>query len=1250
MPVVPEETASDLAMDEFIDWDKAGSPALAGGLGLDMPQPQPHIGSDPDMDLLFSNVNGDDFSFWALEHFANSANSANALPADDLLASIGPQTMAPEGPDLPESPCFQCRLHGYSCKTIHEGKYKGYCTSCVALRVGCSQAFDMGQGAWPPNENFPLNPWPVAGDHPNAIFQPMTSISSSAPDMMAPPTTSLSSLSEALLAVPNPGTSASSSQPPTQPPTPGPGKVGARLSKEAVRILKNWYSTHSRHPYPSDDEKESLQRLTGLSKLQISNWLANYRRRSKYTQPRSTSPNVRSHSILGSIEIPRRRGTPSPLDIRGPTTYEDMNPLQRWQVSPPENEPASATDIARAISASSGVSSGLGSPFSAPYTDDGSGRSQGHPSSASSLGTSRSSGGSLASAFSFGSRNSLGSLGSLPRGRRRRRKRPAAATGPSGSKRIPLSQPLKTFQCTFCTETFRTKHDWGRHEKSLHLSLERWVCCPKGAKAFNQEAKQIQCVFCGDANPDEAHLDTHNFAPCQEKSRDERTFYRKDHLRQHLKLVHNAKFTPWSMTSWEETTAEIRSRCGFCGIIMDSWSIRVEHLAEHFKTGNTMADWKGDWGFEGPVLDMVQSAIPPYLIHEERLSPLPLMTSMGPAESPVNAYDLIKYELMYWVEGLHQDPTVEALQLEACRIIFGAEALSYKDLSSVPSWLSDLIMSRPDLRVQAMMGPIRGPSDSQMGRLTVNGKDNIFDDCPLERQLRDYVNSRMMLGLCATDSELQAEACMIVARMEESTSTPSEMIANLLIRLIQGSKAWLAPFRQRAHIPRSEDMADEDRRPLDGNSLDSTIHNYSRLERELAEYAQEQIALGIQLHDADLQQKARCIIYGSNDGWNQTAADSPEWLSGFKKRLGSAAAATNPPAACAMSEMLVGSPSPTRVGGTQQQLGLCHVMAPGGSSGVRKVGCVGRSRSGKLFLNDMNCYRRLERELSRWLGGLISPNNPNRHMPTDEEIKHQARWILYEDDDPWNNTAADNAEWLRRFKRDNGLLPDSPGPGLGDTKSWSIQQGGTGFAPPYAYPRAGRSITALTPPDTDGDGGGSDGGGKVQLTIHEGAKPFETEQRTVDKFLRTAATRYPPAAAVFCSRELESGLAEFARAGMRTSATGDLPPDEALRARAREILETDATAADDAVLLEKFKAMIRGEAGQVSPPPVAAAAAAAEGISDDSGLGAGLFPVGMDVDLDLTSFTNSQMDDMFPDMDFDDGGAALAGSPSGVLF
>ena len=47
---------------------------------------------------------------------------------------------------------------------------------------------------------------------------------------------------------------------------------------------------------------------------------------------------------------------------------------------------------------------------------------------------------------------------------------------------------------------------------------------------------------------------------------------------------------------------------------MDSWSIRVDHLAEHFKGGKSMADWKGDWGFEPQVLDIVENGMPPCML------------------------------------------------------------------------------------------------------------------------------------------------------------------------------------------------------------------------------------------------------------------------------------------------------------------------------------------------------------------------------------------------------------------------------------------------------------------------------------------------------------------------------------------------------------------------------------------------------------------------------------------------------------
>lgn len=564
-------------MEQFVNWEKA-----ADALGHPFAQQSDLTGLDPttddNIDLVLANVNEDDFSFCALQHF-----SENGFPLLDVpAATVDSPDTADFLWDTPEFPCGNCSMGGFSCKKIREGQYKGYCTSCVALGGLCSF------GAAP--ESFNLQP----SDLPIATWQPLPEIQStntlhedfqdgSAQSSQNASVTDLY-LSENL----------SKATPP---------KIGARFSRESVRILKTWLSTHNRHPYPSDEEKIMLQRQTGLNKTQITNWLANARRRGKVQSlPRSTSPQFTTWT--GPIDIPQRRGTPA---------LEAMNPLQRWEHSPPENEPASVTAIARAVTASSSsISSGLNSPFSLNYTDDGSGKSLCNQSSHSSLGTSHSSGGSLNSAYSHGSRNSWGSFGSAPfKSRSRRRRRRRTSTKPGKEDNNSLAAPLKTFQCTFCTETFRTKHDWQRHEKSLHLSLERWVCSPHGPRATDPETGLPSCVFCGEANPDDAHFETHNHSACQERTADERTFYRKDHLNQHLRLVHDIKFIDWSMKSWKIASPQIRSRCGFCGIVMDTWTIRVDHLAEHFKTGYSMADWKGDWGFENPVLNMVENSIPP---------------------------------------------------------------------------------------------------------------------------------------------------------------------------------------------------------------------------------------------------------------------------------------------------------------------------------------------------------------------------------------------------------------------------------------------------------------------------------------------------------------------------------------------------------------------------------------------------------------------------------------------------------------
>lgn len=176
-------------------------------------------------------------------------------------------------------------------------------------------------------------------------------------------------------------------------------------------------------------------------------------------------------------------------------------------------------------------------------------------------------------------------------------------------------------------------------------------------------------------------------------------------------------------------------------------------------------------------------------------------------------------------------------------------------------------------------------------------------------------------------------------------------------------------------------------------------------------------------------------------------------------------------------------------------------------------------------------------------------------LPSDAEIQNQARWVVYDDDDPWNQTAADNAEWLIRFKRDVGLASPSLGPGLPISHpSWRIAYGGTGFAPPFLMPQV------LPPPEKFSS--------DIPVTMDH--KTYNIKAKTAQKFVKGLTERWQKPAQVFCSRDLESKLSEYLQAEL---AAGHLPSDDELRAKARSVLGMEKTAADDVELLMKFKAL-----------------------------------------------------------------------------
>lgn len=229
------------------------------------------------------------------------------------------------------------------------------------------------------------------------------------------------------------------------------------------------------------------------------------------------------------------------------------------------------------------------------------------------------------------------------------------------------------------------------------------------------------------------------------------------------------------------------------------------------------------------------------------------------------------------------------------------------------------------------MGPLRSQAESCLSQLRVIGKDSIFEDCPMEKQLAEFVKARTMLGLTTTDGELQVEACNAVGRMEESSVMPSEDIANLLLRLIHKDSSWLSSFRQRAGLPAA------------GASLAS---------KESGQSPQE--------------------ISGTSDS-PLNMVDS--LISNTGNPLGG-------------TSNLVSASNSAR--GTPF-FGPSNTASPAGppSANVAKWS--------HWFMNGSGCYRQLARELSRFVASATSPNNPNQHVPTDQELQHQARWILYDE-------------------------------------------------------------------------------------------------------------------------------------------------------------------------------------------------------------------------------------------------------------
>lgn len=66
-----------------------------------------------------------------------------------------------------------------------------------------------------------------------------------------------------------------------------------KLPGDTTSTLKSWWQSHSKWPYPTEEDKARLVQETGLQLKQINNWFINQRKRNWHSNP-SSSTNVKS--------------------------------------------------------------------------------------------------------------------------------------------------------------------------------------------------------------------------------------------------------------------------------------------------------------------------------------------------------------------------------------------------------------------------------------------------------------------------------------------------------------------------------------------------------------------------------------------------------------------------------------------------------------------------------------------------------------------------------------------------------------------------------------------------------------------------------------------------------------------------------------------------------------------------------------------------------------------------------------------
>ncbi|KAF2745311.1 hypothetical protein M011DRAFT_479144 [Sporormia fimetaria CBS 119925] len=320
----------------------------------------------------------------------------------------------------------------------------------------------------------------------------------------------------------------------------------SKLPLAALTRLQSWLDAHVSNPYPTADEKRQLAHDCKITEKQVTTWFTNARAR-------------------------------------------QLSPLETWLSSGSDDDPAQESDVASAAGTPL-YATGLSSLTPSTH----------HRRTASISGS---------SAFSTShSRQQASRRGKKKIYRHRSTQQPQLPNPSTESPSVPVTSPpdRDLWQCTFCLLPLVPK-SWRRHEETQHrprAQSAQWICMLHGPRLLLPSRTGIStsaCAFCLERNPSHDHFSHHRIPECADKPVEERTFFRPDHLRQHVRNVHGVGLADVVRRRWKkggDEEGEKKWRCGFCGVWCTGWKEREGHVAGHFRAGLRMESWRQEWADE----------------------------------------------------------------------------------------------------------------------------------------------------------------------------------------------------------------------------------------------------------------------------------------------------------------------------------------------------------------------------------------------------------------------------------------------------------------------------------------------------------------------------------------------------------------------------------------------------------------------------------------------------------------------------